>query len=142
MERLRFELRAPPWNATGRQPFGWELIPACGNQPFPTVRIVAGREVTISRTRNPGGGRSRATALDVLDTDNPAVEVIRLQNDALLPDLSGPCLFIAWCVGLIAFIKAWTRPSSITVISVRFGKRGRAMTLACHANPGRRQDSP
>lgn len=79
-EAVRLEFSAPPWNSTGRQPFAWELVQAFAKQNYPVVRIAVARDVTVSRPRTP------KPELDVLGADNPFIEIIRLQDDALLPD--------------------------------------------------------
>jgi hypothetical protein len=82
---LALHLRGRPWASTGIQPFDWDLVPTAGEahgRQYPILWIVATRGVEIRRRR-----LSTPATPDVLvlSAVNPLVEVIRVQDDALLP---------------------------------------------------------
>ncbi|MGV9385898.1 hypothetical protein ACWDRB_59535 [Nonomuraea sp. NPDC003707] len=79
---LEITLTAPPWNQTGHQPFTWRYLPPAGERTFPVIWLALARQVTVT-TRRMGG--TAADLLGVLGPRSPLVEIVRPQDDDLIP---------------------------------------------------------
>lgn len=83
-----FRFDAPSWTRRGERPFVWDYIPPTDTGQFPIVRIAAARSVRI-KPGIPDEVR-RLPDADRSHFGRPVVEIIRLQNDHLLPEPGDP----------------------------------------------------